>query len=196
MASYRQTGLVDPKDTLRIEMMNRYATSIISAVEQQSPGRWIALVGETHANTFEQVPGLSELNQAIGLRVADAEAGTTVGLFVDEGRFGELSKNGPPRFIKNDLVLRMVTPGSWAADVVATHEARLPRTGMFLIERQGDQTLLFHRSIDRSIVRTVIRVTEDHVSIDRPSWPRVHRRRFNDLRELAAALKLMGMTEA
>ncbi|MNH44935.1 hypothetical protein D3C79_1072390 [compost metagenome] len=67
---------------------------------------------------------------------------------------------------------------------------------MFLIERQGDQTLLFHRSIDRSIVRTVIRVTEDHVSIDRPSWPRVHRRRFNDLRELAAALKLMGMTEA
>ncbi|UVM57006.1 membrane-targeted effector domain-containing toxin [Pseudomonas sp. B21-012] len=196
MASYRQTGLVDLEGTLRVEMMNRYATSIISAVEQQSPGRWIALVGESHANTFEQVPGLSELNQAIGLRVADAEAGTTVGLFVDEGRFGELSKSEPPRFVKNDLVLRMVTTGSWPADVVATHEARLPRTGMFLIEQQGDQALLFHRSNDRSIVRTAIRVTEDHVSIDRPSWPRVHKRRFNDLRELAEALKLMGLTEA
>ncbi len=69
-ASYKVSDLLGDYPNARGQMMNYYASSTISQ-HQAALGntKWIALVGNSHTNTFSGIPGIAELTNGIGVRV-------------------------------------------------------------------------------------------------------------------------------
>ena len=53
----------------RTEVMNYFASERIQ--RRDLPGKWIALVGNTHANTYEGVPGIAEQTGTLAVVVKD-----------------------------------------------------------------------------------------------------------------------------
>ncbi|QHG66734.2 membrane-targeted effector domain-containing toxin [Pseudomonas putida] len=101
MVSYRgiwksETNLSQPRQN----MMNYAAHKIITADQaQRGPSRWVALMGNTHANTFYEVPGVSELEGCLGVRVEGAGIGEALSIGIDPGH----AVDGI--FVQSDLVL-------------------------------------------------------------------------------------------
>jgi len=112
LASYRQAWYVEPSLTTRQEMMNYYAHRII-ALDQATRGasKWVALVGNSHANTFMGVPGMAELEGVIGLRVQDIEIGQPGIISADTGLTDEVL--GEPVLVKSDLLLQAPLSRPW-----------------------------------------------------------------------------------
>ena len=194
MASYRLAGMRDPDGTLRQRMMNFFARTVIRADQTaQGAGKWVALVGNSHANTFNGVPGVSELENAIGLRIEDVGMGQSKGIDIDPGAHLTNGIGKESGFVKSDLRLQMETVQGASSTPTETLENRLPRAGMFTLDKSNGQYTLIHRSGDNSIVRTLVNTDRGHVYINRPSWRYVSGRRFDSVGELINALTLMGM---
>lgn len=189
MSSYRVTGLQEAAQNSRQQMMNYFSRLIINA-DQAARGshNWVALVGESHANSFDGVPGLSELEGGIGLRIEDVAPGQSRGIELDPGRFAtnELEQVR----VKNDLRLQIEV----AAPKTSTDpmEMRLSQRGMFTLEPTPGKSYLVHRSNDGSIVRTTINSDRGHIYIKRAKWS-ISDQRFSSIRELVSALEHMGM---
>jgi len=191
MASYRLAGMPDSSGTLRQKMMNFFTQSVIRA-DQTARGqtRWIALVGNSHANTFTGVPGVSELDGAIGLKIEDVPKGQSKGIEVDPGRDMIDNLGRDAGRVQSDFRLQMETrPAEVAPD---TSDERLVRSGMFTIDNTAEPVLI-HRSGENVLVRTPIKSDGGHFYIERPKWPYISGRRFDSIRELVSALMLMGM---
>ncbi|MNP77406.1 hypothetical protein D3C76_1748290 [compost metagenome] len=78
---------------------------------RRGAGRWVALVGNSHVNTFNRVPGLSELQGAIGLRIEDIEIGQAGSIGADSGFWDEV--DGEHFFVRNDLLLQVAISRPW-----------------------------------------------------------------------------------
>lgn len=203
MASYRLSGMrsshlgenIDT-ETLRQQMMNFYARTVIRA-DQASHGahRWVALTGNSHAGTYRNVAGISELEEAIGLRIEDVAEGQATGIVADPGRNYAVDHIGHAvEFVKNDLRLQIETP--WMAQRMPEIDKLLTRPGMYTLKQDPVATYLMHRSSDNSLVRTAIETEHGYHSIKRPSWPLINGRRFPSIKALLEALDQMGMTLA
>ncbi|WP_244653269.1 membrane-targeted effector domain-containing toxin [Pseudomonas fluorescens] len=109
--SYILRDLPDRGGTLRQRMMNFYATEIIQWIQttKRRPGKWVALVGDSHTNTYKDVPGLAELTGSIGLRIEDAGAGQSLGIQADSGRTASLGIARGEGTVKANLLLRVNT---------------------------------------------------------------------------------------
>ncbi|MFJ5295078.1 membrane-targeted effector domain-containing toxin [Pseudomonas sp. NPDC088368] len=197
MASYRVAGLPDPGRTVRLKLMNYFAHTVIAADESARAGsKWIALVGNAHANTFKGVPGVAEIERVVGLRVRDVPTGGMTGFGIDPGEDVLTAMGQPAGRVKSDLRLQMATTG------VRTHFLRTPtslgyrlrRPGNFAIQRSGDSPQLIYKNQDGEITYVPIRVTDEHLSISSPDWPLISGRRYASFEELAFALKLAGLT--
>ena len=72
VASYCDAGL---PDHARQELMNYYAMRVIDTYssEESESGKWIALIGSSHVNTFKGVPGVAELTGGIGVYIKQDE---------------------------------------------------------------------------------------------------------------------------
>ena len=68
-AGYLQSGQVGYDSVRRLKEMNYFASETIFA--NSGTERWVALVGYSHMNTSEGVPGLAELTNSIGIGVFD-----------------------------------------------------------------------------------------------------------------------------
>lgn len=191
LASYRSTGMsgVD-KSTFRQKMMNYFSHEVITA-DQNARGahRWVALVGDSHANTWEGVPGLSELEGGIGLRIESTPAGTARGIEPDPGRIPTDEFARPLSPVKSDLRLQIDTPASVA--LADSLEKTLINPGDCTVMNIDDVATLIHRSSDGNIVRTPILNKGGLYTVERPSWP-ISGRRYSSLVELSAALRIMG----
>ncbi|MNE47606.1 hypothetical protein D3C80_1420180 [compost metagenome] len=112
LASYRQAWHERPSLTTRQQMMNYFAHRVI-ALDQAARGssKWVALVGNTHANNFMGVPGLAELEGATGLRVEDIDIGQPGNIGVDPGL--EENLQGEPVLIRSDLRLQAPLSRPW-----------------------------------------------------------------------------------
>lgn len=112
LASYRQAWHEKPSLTTRQSMMNYFAHRIIS-IDQATRGqsKWVALVGNTHANNFMGTPGLAELQGAIGLRVEDVEIGQPRRIGTDPGL--ALDLDGAPVLVRSDLRLQAPITRPW-----------------------------------------------------------------------------------
>ncbi|OCR22977.1 hypothetical protein AFK24_21385 [Pseudomonas syringae] len=192
MASYRLDGMQDPTNLARQKMMNFITHLIIraDAVNRGANSKWIAMVGNSHANTFHGIGGISELEGAIGLRVEDVAPGQPEGFTIDPGRTMPGDIGEPDSFVKSDFRLQVVinrTFGRMPSDRLVV------QPGMFIIDESSGEPMLVHRSKDNSVVRTRIKNRFGKVFIDRPQWPAISRRTFNTIGELVAALELMGM---
>lgn len=191
MASYRQAGMLDLQGTTRQQMMNFFASRVIRADQAlRGTSKWVALVGNTHANTFEGVPGVAELEGAIGLRIDDVPLNAPSSIQADPGVHAPGNSAAAQEvFVKNDLLYQSATLRDPAAAKLL--EQRLDKPGMFGIDERRRQ--IIHRSGDQSLVYTPIQRDGAYYYIKRPRWAFVSDRRFDSLKELVTALQVLGM---
>ncbi|RMQ41185.1 hypothetical protein ALQ04_02009 [Pseudomonas cichorii] len=194
MASYRIIGMEDSNRLLRIKMMNYFAhTTIQSDIPSLGPtDKWVALVGNAHANTYKDIPGISELEGAIGIRAEDVSLGQPEGFSVDPGRVMEGEIGTLPTLVKSDFRMQTAINKVYPRPTI---ESRLILPGMFVIDKNTSSPLLIHRASDGTVVRTAIKTSRSKIFIERPRWPAISGRRFDNLGELATSLKLMGMKD-
>jgi hypothetical protein len=192
MASYRSTGMTGVEPDFRQRMMNFFAHQVISA-DQAARGahRWVALMGDSHASKWGGVPGVSELEGGISLRIESTDAGTARGIEVDPGRIPTDNFGRPLASVKGDLRLQLDTPPSVV--LAETLEKSLRNTGDCVVMNIDNKATLIHRSSDGTIVRTVIHRDSGSFYIDRPSWPSLTGRRFPNITDLSTALRLIGL---
>lgn len=191
MASYRQAWEGVPLPQIRQKMMNYFAHLTIDADQAtRGPGKWIALVGSTHSNTYEGVPGLSELQGAVGLRFEDIEIGKAGTIDVDPGR----------TVVSDDFTLHRVQGDLRVQVAVAQNargsgdlEAALVNKGMFAFSDLDGQVTLVHRSHDGQLKYTPVRQDGRYVYIEKPDWPWISGRRLDGLAQLCDALARRGL---
>jgi hypothetical protein len=197
MTSYRVAGIPDPERNVRLKLMNYFAHTVIAADESaRAGGKWIALVGNAHANAFKGVPGMAEIEGVIGLRVRDVPAGGVIGFEPDPGEDVLTAMGQPAGRVRSDLRLQMVTTG------IRTHFLRTPtslgyrlrRPGNFAIQRSGESPQLIYKNQEGEVTYVPISVSSEHLSIQSPDWPLISGRRYGSFDELAFALKMSGMT--
>lgn len=190
MASYRQAWLQPPTAPVRQQMMNFYADRIIRADQAaRGPARWVALVGNSHANLFQGVPGLAELEGVVGLRVEDVPIGRPDEWGLDPGRAGVMSGFREVR-VQSDLRLLAAVAKPGALPDLPTC---LRHVGSFTFKDFDGQLYLVHRSNDGSLVYSVIHHEGEQVFIERPGWPWIHQRRLWNLADLVVALSAHGL---
>ncbi|MFF7108452.1 dermonecrotic toxin domain-containing protein [Pseudomonas sichuanensis] len=188
-ASYRQAWSTTPSKVARQEMMNFYAHRIIQADQAlRGPGRWVALVGNTHANTFEGVAGLAETEGAIGLRVVDVGEGQPDRFDIDPGLE---PTEGHVYQLKSDLRLRAAVDTS--RPTTADFDKRLPRPGDYTLDNEDGHSVVVSRGRDMALRRTPIEREGRYIYVERPEWESVHERRLPQLSDLHTFLALRGM---
>lgn len=191
MASYRQAWDLPPSAVVRQQMMNFFAHEIIEA-DQATRGasKWIALVGNTHANTFEEVLGISELQGALGLRVEDIAVGRAGGIEVDPGR-AIIDDDLSVRTIKGDLRLQVPIAAASASDDLL--EVLLRNKGTFTLSNIDEQPTLIHRSKDGALKYTPIIQDGQMFYLNRSGWPWISGRRLASLIDLRKTLEHRGL---
>ncbi|MGU9828599.1 membrane-targeted effector domain-containing toxin [Pseudomonas sp. LF242] len=198
-ASYCVDGMPD-KATSRTAMFSYFANEVITQDQvAHGPHRWVALMGNTHTDTFLGVPGLARLQGAISLHVNEVAPSQPVGLRV--GKWEAANKPLRPDewvAMRSDFALDVAVAGRTPPEAFKPADrSRLRHTGHFLIERPTpDQTLLVHRSRSGDIVTTPIQVDErGHFFIDR--WAPLQHERYLYQFHLIEALQLhMGLRPA
>lgn len=196
MTSYRVAGIPDPHGTVREKMMNYFAFTVINADRTAlGGGKWVALVGNAHANTFNQVAGVAELEGVIGLRIIDVNPGEAAGFDPDPGEDMNNAVGIPAGRVKSDFRLRMPVIGrrTHLVEAPGLLDAQLRHPGDFTIMQTGDSPELIHRNRDGFLAYTPIRRDGAQLYVQRSDWPMVSGRRFDNLVELSAALKLTGL---
>ncbi|MHC8383454.1 membrane-targeted effector domain-containing toxin [Pseudomonas sp. LB3P14] len=192
MASYRTEGMRIADPTARQKMMNFYAHTVIEADQTaRGPHNWVALMGNSHSNTYEGVAGVSELEGVVGLRAEDVAEGQSKGIEPDPGKSlsDQMGKN--EALVKGDLRLQVETP--WYTRSTSEIERILSRPGMYTLKKELRGTDLVHRGRDNAIVQTEIHFESGRVYIERPAWPTVHEKRFDSVEALLKALDQRGM---
>ncbi|MGE8371105.1 MAG: dermonecrotic toxin domain-containing protein [Pseudomonas putida] len=191
MASYRQAWQGLPLPQIRQKMMNYFAHLTIDADQAaRGIGKWVALVGNTHANTFEGVPGLSELQGAIGLRFEDIEIGKVGGIDVDPGRT-VVSHDLTTERVQGDLRIQVALAQKPTGN--GNLETALVDKGMFAFSDLDGQLTLVHRSNDGQLKYTPVRQDGRYVHIEKPDWPQISGRHLNGLSQLRDALARQGL---
>lgn len=192
MASYRQAWAEAPPAQARQKMMNYFAHLIIDADQAaHGPSKWVALVGNSHSNTFQGVPGIAELQGVIGLRVEDLAQGMLGGISIDPG-LTAIDRDLSLLPIRADLRLQVAIDADGI--VIDNPEIGLPNKGDFTFRMQDDKPQLLHRSSDGQIKVTPIQTHGAYLQIDRPDWPWISGRHLRDLAEMRAALTRNGLT--
>ncbi|HEX8592289.1 MAG TPA: membrane-targeted effector domain-containing toxin [Pseudomonas sp.] len=200
-ASYHLKGIENNTPTTRQQMMSYFASRTIRKHQEViGAHKWIALVGNSHSNTYQNiVPGLAELEGAIGLRVLDAPSGKARGVTLDPGEEVRDGLSSQTAFLKGDYRVELETlpaPVSVRPPMPLSVEQRLSRPGMFLIEQseQGQQVIV-HRSRDNAVHRTPVMLNVDgRVYVERMTWTSVHLQPYEDMDALIAALEELNLT--
>ena len=191
MASYRQAWEGMPLPHIRQKMMNYFAHLTINSDQAvRGPGKWVALVGSTHSNTFEGVPGLSELQGAVGLRFEDIEIGKVGGIDVDPGRT-VVKHDLTTERVQGDLRIQVAMAQKPAGN--GNLETALVDKGMFAFSDLDGQLTLVHRSSDGQLKYTPVHQDGRYVHIEKPDWPWISGRHLNGLAQLRNALVRQGL---
>jgi hypothetical protein len=200
-ASYHLKGLSRATATSRQQMMNYFASRTIRRHQAvMGNHKWVALVGNSHSNTYANaVPGIAELEGAIGLRVVDVSPGTPTGITVDTGESVNISLSTRKEFIKGDFKLQMEVvrqPVAIRAPQPLPLDVRLTRPGMFVTEQEpGNLHFIIHRARDNAIHRTPVQLNDaGKVYVDRPTWTTVHMQPYDDVDALVSALEEINLT--
>lgn len=110
-ASYRLDGMEDLYNvdgTLRHRVFSYHASRVIAARSVlPGGGKWIALVGDTHASTYKGIPGLAQLHDVTSLRIVDAGAGQQTNITLDPGEYYLPSMGHPDGVVKADWRLAL-----------------------------------------------------------------------------------------
>ena len=202
-ASYHVRGMPTRfPDLNRTEMFSYFASQVIRGHLAANPNKkWIALTGNSHANTYQGVPGIAELEGAIGVRISDAAPNNSLGLRQN------IAEVIPPSIwqrehilLKNDYWLEVEIAGTkpkLPPFNTPQIESKLNKPGTFMLENiPSEGPYLIHRAKNQQIVRTRIQLDNGAVFIDHPNWPDIHLKRYDYLEGLIRDLKARGLQSA
>ncbi|WP_447652019.1 dermonecrotic toxin domain-containing protein [Pseudomonas abietaniphila] len=199
--SYHLKGIPHTRSTTRQQMMNFFASRTIRRHQEViGQHKWVALVGNSHSNTYaNNIPGLAELEGAIGIRLNDVLPGTSRGIAPDAGEHVRLPLSSKTEFLKGDFRIEMEivqTPVALRPPMPLPLEQRLSKAGMFVTEMEpGNQHVIIHRSRTLELHRTPVRINAaGKVYVDRPTWAGVHMQRYEDIDALIQALEEINLT--
>ena len=201
VASYNSKGL-SHSDSIspRHELMNYGAHQIISKnIAKEGQHRWIALVGNTHANHYKGVPGLAELQNSVGLRIEDVSPGTGLEIRPDVGFIDYPSiRNSETSLLKNDWLLRIETPNKAPHPPTLANPhmlEKLHKPGMYTFENVPVLgPFLVYRSSDEKLLKTpFIFETRGTFHINMPNRPLIHKKSYIALNHLFIDLAAIGM---
>jgi hypothetical protein len=183
-------------------MFNHYATEVIQS-HQAVTGyhKWIALMGNSHSNTYRNEPGIAEMNEGIGVRVTDVQPGMARSVAYDAGehvREDQLPHNMV--LLKGDYLVQLPTLRENPLEPVQSAlsiEQKLVLPGQFLIQQgQNGEQVIVHRSRQGAICLTQVKFdAQDGCYVSRASWKTVDGKRYADINALIEALKANGMTQ-
>ena len=200
-ASYHLKGIRQETSTTRQQIMSYFASRTIRRHQAViGEHRWIALVGNSHSNTYAStVPGLAELESGIGVRVTDVSPGTGRGIIVDAGEDVSIQMSNLNEHVKGDFLVEIEVqrlPQAIRPPQPLPLQQRLARAGMFVTEQEpGNLHYIIHRSRDNAIHRTPIQLNAaGKVYVDRPTWAAVHLHPFDDIDALVQALEEINLT--
>lgn len=200
-ASYRLEGFPGKEPTSRQQMMNYFASLIIKK-DQADAGehKWIALVGNSHSNTYQDVPGVAELNGGIGVRVKDVPWGMETSIAQDTGELLSIAAGGSRKeiLLKGDYLVQLPTLREDPLKPVQparSSEDKLAYIGQFVIEQgQNGKPEIVHRSRDLQIHRTPVMLNaQGKYSVERKTWTSVTGRNYDDMHALIQALEKLKM---
>ncbi|WP_192562298.1 membrane-targeted effector domain-containing toxin [Pseudomonas gozinkensis] len=162
-------------------------------------GKWVVLTGVENTNTFRGFTGISELEGGIGVRIEEVEPGqgerlmTDTGIDIERGPHSQTAMMRGNFDTQNADVLLQMEASPVSRSELQIHRL-LYRAGMYIFERSQGAYRLFHRSVNGDIVQTPVQTYADgRYYIDRPSWGSIHRIPYDNLEQLSAALKQMGL---
>lgn len=196
LASYRIRGLEDPYGNLRQQMMNYHAHQVIQADQAaRNGGRWVALVGNSHASAFRGVPGLDSLEGALSVRFEDVPPGSGEGLEPDPGHYLEQNGLGGVT-LRSDYRFRneaAIMAGAVPEKDVAQH---LRARRSFLISPGDEGWRLALRLPDNRLLSRPVLHDGNCVLVNLPELPQLHHLRYTSLTALANDLKRLGFNAA
>ena len=189
VASYHTSGIsVSEARSARHELFSYGASEVIRKHTTPNPSqKWIALVGNTHTNTYLGVPGLAEMVGSVGVRVDDVAPGA--GQRINPGN--ELTNNtlktlSKTVVLKSDFVLN-IESHRWAPPLMPEQlDATLSRPGLYLIQYSTLQDpVLIHRSRSRRIIRSMFIFNDDGTfKLKQDQWPEIRNKNYKTLNEL------------
>ncbi|CCG88395.1 membrane-targeted effector domain-containing toxin [Erwinia piriflorinigrans] len=168
----------------RVALMNYYSHLLINKNQLHHQNKWIALVGSAHTNTFENVPGLADLNGAVSIRVNDLRVGEVGGIFKDPGEVYHCFRAHRARVVQADLLLEMGVTNMRRVRTTPPATRHLKTPGQFIIVRRGNQNFLAYMDREANILHFPIDLTEDnyfYLNTNEPRWDIVSRERFERL---------------
>lgn len=202
MASYRFPGLTMTE--LEEQAVKTYLTHTIMDADKalNGPGKWVVLTDQGNVNTLRNLPGISELQGGIGLRIEEvpldqpALIETDPGIEVqrDSSTYGGTTLDGSNTLFA-DMSLQLPTPLYARTD--AELDRLLLRPGTFTLVESEETWTLIHRSREDRLIHTPVeRTATGDYMINRPAWPELHQVPFARVIDLYWGLRGMGMKMA
>ncbi|MHA6573173.1 membrane-targeted effector domain-containing toxin [Pseudomonas yamanorum] len=152
---------VDGMTASRTSMFNYFATQVIRADQlQHGAHKWVALVGETHANTHRGVPGIADLNNGVSLLLDDVPPGSASGFVREPASVQALSREQQWPLVRYDFKKNVEVAGAplplpALPTPVRGLEQRLQRKGDYLLQRTLDNGMeIVHKNRDGVLTHT------------------------------------------
>ncbi|SDZ55153.1 membrane-targeted effector domain-containing toxin [Pseudomonas salomonii] len=189
-ASYHVKGLRDL--SARENLFSYFANEVIKADQAaQGPHKWVALMGTAHADMYQGVPGIAQLQDAVSLTVRDVAPDHARPLHRGAWEILEKSIKTPEGVaLRSDFKVDVGIAGTPAPRPAPTADRTWLRSvGDFMIERPSTtQANVLHRSNTGGIISTPVQIDDSgQFFIDR--WPQVQGQRYATLEFLVHALK-------
>ncbi len=189
-ASYHVKGMYS--DNARTNLFNYFANEVIKADQLAlGPHHWVALIGDSHCDTFLGVPGIAQLQDAVSLRILDVPPSQALPL-----QRGEWTIVGPEpgapgtKALRSDFRLHVGIAGMHAPfPGTATDRAWLKNVDDFLIEQPSStEANVVFRAILGAEASAPIKI-DDMGKFFIEEFPLLKDKRFTTLEQLSKALK-------
>lgn len=179
-------------DKARMNLFNYFANEVIKADQlAQGPHRWVALIGDSHCDTYLGVPGIAQLQDGVSLRIRDVHPTRALPLQRGGWAFVEGQIGSPgTKALRSDFKLHVgITGMPTPFPKPAPDRAWLRNVDDFLIEQpSATQANVLHRSDSGAIVSTPIQINDTgQFFVER--WPQLQGRTYMTLENLMEQLK-------
>ncbi len=189
-ASYHVKGM--NTNNPRTNLFNYFANEVIKADQlAQGPHKWVALIGDSHCDTYLGVPGIAQLQDGVSLRIRDVHPTQALPLQRGGWEFVEGQIGSPgTKTLRSDFKLHAGIAGKRApSPKTAPDRAWLRNVDDFLIEQPSStEANVVYRTILGGQASTPIKI-DDLGKFFIEDFPLLKDKRFTTLEQVSQALK-------
>ncbi|WP_338523434.1 membrane-targeted effector domain-containing toxin [Pseudomonas batumici] len=177
----------------RLPTFNYIAHKLISADQQQyGAHRWLALVESIHVNTLREIPGLAELQGAVGLRTVATGGQPALRITPDSGEVA-LFSNGVHQ-VRADLKLEISIQSTPLRPTQRNPRECLHKPSDFLIETTDEGFMLVQKPKDSPYRETPL-IASEGLFLAPAGSGIPDSERFSSIGDLVWRLKSTGMVQ-